>query len=302
MTNPSTGAPRPRPRRRKPRGQSMLVSIVMILLIILLVLLIVSLLADLFKPEEEPAGAVGPNTSAVSLPTQSSASSEPAALPELSNSSDTAGEEDAVPDPDNPFSESTSPDAWNMILVNRNYPLPDDFSNELTQPSWSTYRVDARIIDAMEALYDAAKEAGHNLVLVSGYRGVERQTVLYENSVAEYQAQGMSRTEAEEEAAKLILPPGTSEHHTGLAADIVCDVWFDRYAGYLDESYADYASAQWLAAHCAEYGFILRYPEDKTDITGVDYEPWHFRYVGVEAATEIMEQGICLEEYLGRIN
>ena len=297
MTTPS-GAPRPQPRRRRRRKQNKLVPIVMILLIILLTLLIISLLVDLLKPEETSGGTDGPNVSAVSLPSQSS--SEASSASSQSEVSTSAAEEE--PDPDNPYGESTSPDAWNMILVSRNYPLPDGYAPELVSPSWSTYRVDARIADAMEALYEAAKEAGHNLVLVSAYRGVERQTVLYEDKVAGYQANGMSRSEAEDEAAKLILPPGTSEHHTGLAVDVVCDVWFDKYAGYLDENYANYASAQWLAAHCAEFGFILRYPKDKTSITGVDYEPWHFRYVGVEAATSIMADGICLEEYLGKIN
>lgn len=186
-----------------------------------------------------------------------------------------------------------------MLLVNIGHPLPDNYEPDLIQPSWSNYRVDARIVDEVNALYDAAKEDGFNLVLVSAYRGMARQTVLYEEKVTSYQNAGMSRKEAEAEAAKLILPPGTSEHHTGLALDVVCDTWYNRYAGYLDATFADYASAEWLADNCTEFGFILRYPSNKTLITGVDYEPWHFRYVGKEAAKQIMSSGICLEEYLG---
>lgn len=106
-------------------------------------------------------------------------------------------------------------------------------------------------------------------------------------------ARGLNRNQAEIEAARNVAYPGTSEHHLGLAVDIV-SLQYQQ----LDEAQARTPEIIWLTEHCSEYGFILRYPKDKTQITGIVYEPWHFRYVGVETAKVIMEQGLCLEEYL----
>ena len=107
-------------------------------------------------------------------------------------------------------------------------------------------------------------------------------------------ARGYGEEKAREEAATSVAYPGTSEHNLGLAVDIVA-----RDYQILDDKQADTAEARWLEENCWKYGFILRYPTDKTDITGIIFEPWHYRYVGEEAAREIMERGICLEEYLG---
>ena len=104
---------------------------------------------------------------------------------------------------------------------------------------------------------------------------------------------GMSYMEAYSLASQIVMVPGASEHQLGLAIDINCDTYTS-----LDEGFADTEAGKWLAAHCYEYGFILRYPLGKEYITGVEYEPWHFRYVGKEAATVISEQGICLEEFI----
>ena len=98
--------------------------------------------------------------------------------------------------------------------------------------------------------------------------------------------------EAEEKVAYWVARPGTSEHQAGLAVDIV-----DTNYQSLDEQQEETPVQLWLMEHCAEYGFILRYPSGKSDLTGVGYEPWHYRYVGEEAAREIMDQGVCLEEY-----
>ena len=106
-------------------------------------------------------------------------------------------------------------------------------------------------------------------------------------------AEGNDQQAAEDEAATVVARPGCSEHNTGLAVDVECADFAD-----LDEGFRDTFAYEWLMEHCAEYGFILRFPQDKEDITGVIYEPWHYRYVGVEAATEIMSRGLCLEEYL----
>lgn len=119
------------------------------------------------------------------------------------------------------------------------------------------------------------------------------QITLYNRQVSQWLNRGYSQAEAEAKAATVVARPGTSEHHVGLAADVLGS----GYAS-LEESFENTPAFAWLKAHCAEYGFILRYPKEKEDITGVIYEPWHYRYVGVEAATEIMRRGITLEEYL----
>lgn len=138
-------------------------------------------------------------------------------------------------------------------------------------------------------MFDACRADGLYPLVWSSYRDTSEQQRMMEEKVDTFLAQGMSQREAEKEAKLWVAEPGYSEHELGLAVDInseseeLCASW-DVYA--------------WLQEHCWEYGFILRYPEDKTEITGIDYEPWHFRYVGKEAAREIMESGICLEEYI----
>ena len=122
---------------------------------------------------------------------------------------------------------------------------------------------------------------------------MEYQRKLFENQIKKLTAQGLERKQAEAKARNVVAYPGTSEHSLGLAADIVS---FDYQL--LDEEQANTPELKWLTTHCSRYGFILRYPEGKTHLTGIIYEPWHFRYVGREAAKAIMESGQCLEEYL----
>ena len=120
-----------------------------------------------------------------------------------------------------------------------------------------------------------------------------------ENEVqAQMKYNGYSREKAEQVAATRVAPPGTSEHNTGLAVDILSGDYYNHHS-QIEESFEYDAEAAWMKAHCAEYGFILRYPKDKQDVTGIIFEPWHFRYVGVEIATYIMQNGLTLEEYLG---
>ena len=119
------------------------------------------------------------------------------------------------------------------------------------------------------------------------------QTRLHNNKIARLRAAGYSLEAAKQEAARWVAVPGTSEHQTGLACDIT-----DQYYEFKDSSLENTALYQWMSQHCQEYGFIVRYPKDKEDVTGIIYEPWHFRYVGVEAATYIMEHGLCLEEFV----
>jgi D-alanyl-D-alanine carboxypeptidase len=133
--------------------------------------------------------------------------------------------------------------------------------------------------------------------LCSAYRTVEKSAQLYANKVSEFIGYGYSEADAKIEAAKWVAPPGTSEHHTGLAMDLVSSDYWSYYSD-LEHDYEKFDSFKWMYEHCAEFGFILRFPKDKQDITGITYEPWHYRFVGVEAAKYIMENGLCLEEYL----
>ncbi len=181
---------------------------------------------------------------------------------------------------------------WYMMLVNPWNPIPTAYTPNLVTVS-DGHSADYRVKDALEAMLTDCRKAGYNPVICSSYRTVSYQKTLFERQTALYLDCGYDRDRAEQEAAKWVARPGTSEHHTGLAFDIVA-------ASYqvLDRSQANTPEQKWLMANCHKYGFILRYPEYKTDITGINYEPWHYRYVGVEAATEIMERGICFEQYL----
>lgn len=185
-------------------------------------------------------------------------------------------------------------DDWALTLVNWETPVPTDYSIPELVELRNGQSIDRRAYPALQSMMDACRAAGLDPLICSSYRSRDFQTELYENKVAYYTAQGYDRTEAEELAAGWVARPGTSEHELGLAVDIV-----DTSYQSLDERQEQTAVQQWLLSHCAEYGFILRYPTDKADLTGVNYEPWHYRYVG-SAATEIMDEGQCLEEYLAK--
>lgn len=180
---------------------------------------------------------------------------------------------------------------WNLLLVNSEHPLKEH-DIKLTHLK-NGQAVDARIYPELQEMMDAMRAEGLSPLICSSYRTMEKQEALYNEKVRTCLAEGFSQAEAEKEAATWVAPPGTSEHQLGLALDIVAS-----YYQLLDESQEDTPEQKWLMEHCAEYGFILRYPTDKSDITGIGYEPWHYRYVGKDAAKEIMEKGICLEEYL----
>lgn len=188
---------------------------------------------------------------------------------------------------------AVSKDSWNLLLVNQDHPLPEDFQIPQLTQLVNGHAVDSRAYPELQRMMDDCRAEGLEPTICSSYRSWEKQTELFENKVRSCLPQAGSRREAEEQAAKWVSRPGASEHQAGLALDIV-----DKSYQLLDEGQEDTAVQQWLMAHCAEYGFILRYPTDKSALTGVSYEPWHYRYVGTEAAREIMSRGLCLEEYL----
>lgn len=182
---------------------------------------------------------------------------------------------------------------WELVLVNKDYPLDKEYVPELTEVG-DGKSVDSRIAEDTKAMLKAAEEADLRLFVVSGYRSYDDQYQVYQESMDERINGGMGSLEAYEDTKLSVAVPGYSEHATGLALDI-CDADYIE----LDDSQADTEEAKWLAENCQKYGFILRYPKGKEDVTGIVYEPWHFRYVGKEAAAEIMKKGITLEEYLG---
>lgn len=145
----------------------------------------------------------------------------------------------------------------------------------------------------MQRMMDDCRAAGLEPVICSSYRTLETQQRLYENKIRRLMNEGLSREEATAQAGTVVAVPGTSEHQTGLALDIV-----DASYQVLDTAQESTAVQQWLMANSWEYGFILRYPSEKSDLTGIIYEPWHYRYVGQDAAREMRELGMCLEEYL----
>lgn len=176
---------------------------------------------------------------------------------------------------------------WNLILVNREYCIPDDWETELTVLS-NGEKVDSRVYPYLQRMFDDARADGLCLYVNAGYRTYEQQRDLLDSKTNEYRRDGYTKKTARELAEKWVALPGTSEHQLGLAVDINADTDYTPS----DEVYG------WLALNAYKYGFIQRYPEDKTEITGIIYEPWHYRYVGEEAAREIKENGMCLEEYI----
>lgn len=181
---------------------------------------------------------------------------------------------------------------WQLLLVNPWNEMPEDY--EVTLKALPDgQKVDERAYDDLNAMLEACRDAGLRPKICSSYRTQAKQTYLYNNKITRLRNAGYSKAAALEEAGRWVARPGTSEHQLGLALDIVSSSY-----QALTKKQEKTAEQKWLMEHCWEYGFILRYPSDKSEITGIGYEPWHYRYVGKEAAKEIYDRGICLEEYL----
>ena len=185
---------------------------------------------------------------------------------------------------------------WELVLVNARNKISENYNASIMEVENGQY-VDERCYSQLKAMISDCKNAGNSPVVCSSYRSHEKQILLFSNKIKELTGQGYSKKQAKKEAGKVVAIPGTSEHQTGLACDIT-----DHYYEFKDSSLENTALYQWMSQHCQEYGFIVRFPKDKEDITGIIYEPWHFRYVGVEAATYIMEHDLCLEEFLDLYN
>lgn len=184
------------------------------------------------------------------------------------------------------------------ILVNKQHKVGSDYKPEnLVIPSGCDYQMEQTAAKALSDMLAAARADGYSdLILYSGYRTYSSQKNKFETRTQRYLNEGYSQAQAEEKAGEYIAPPGSSEHHTGLAADVCSSKIVSKF-GYLDDSFDSTEEYKWLREHCAEYGFIMRYRKDAEDITGFLYEPWHYRYIGVEHAKACTELSITYEEY-----
>ncbi len=183
--------------------------------------------------------------------------------------------------------------SWELRLVNSKNKLDEDFSVKTATikdefAAYDSMKFDSRAIESLHAMFAAAKQDGIQLSVISSYRTVARQTTLYQNKVNYYVDKGYGKQEAETQAATVVAIPGTSEHNLGLAIDI----------NSVEQNFDETKEYRWLEKNAEKYGFVLRYPKAKEEVTGIIYEPWHYRYVGVDAAKQMNELGMCLEEYV----
>lgn len=181
---------------------------------------------------------------------------------------------------------------WRLVLVNPWNKLPENWDQELVTLDGG-WRIDSRCSDDLIAMLNDCRASGASPLICSAFRTQEMQESLFANTLDSFLAQGYGADEARKLAARDTAVPGTSEHQLGLAVDIV-----DASYQQLNDAQERTAAQLWLTENSWRYGFILRYPNDKTDVTGIIYEPWHYRYVGKEYAKDIYEKGVCLEEYL----
>ena len=183
-----------------------------------------------------------------------------------------------------------------MVLVNHTSKMPDDYTFDTKECGSATAvnkTLQTAACDAFLSMQKAAAADGVTVWMQSGYRSVKYQTSLYERKTKYYLDKGYDNATAKEKAAAVVNPPGYSEHNCGLAADLNSP----EHTG-LDEGFEKTAAFRWLCEHAGDYGFILRYPKDAEDKTEIIYEPWHWRYVGVENAAKINASGLCFEEYI----
>lgn len=238
----------------------------------------ISLIGKAFKPKDEQS----------SIPV----SSNPTASTGASESTTTS-------EPTGPVPPDTATRAdWNLVLINRSNAIDNDLT--VKKVKFDNQYVDERVATAYQAMFDAAKADGITLYLRSGYRSIATQKANYEAEITRNMSNGMTKEDAIIETEKYYALPGQSEHHTGLALDIITPE-YHKSPNILDKRFADTAAYKWLIENCASFGFILRYPEEKVTITKINFEPWHYRYVGSDNAKYMKEKGICLEEYIAEL-
>lgn len=237
-----------------------------VVFVVAIFLLIIMLIVKIFKKENIVETATNENE------------------PQVSTASQTPDKETEQPEP-KPKNKITD---WRLTLANYENILPEDFEVDVADID-DTRQFDSRAIADLKAMINAMGRDGiSNIWVQSAYRSVERQKELYDNSVKKYLKQGKTQEEAERLTDEYINKPGASDHNLGLAVDF----------NNVDNNFEDLKAFKWLRENAEDYGFILRYPKDKEDITKISYESWHWRYVGQEHAKKMNELNMCLEEYI----
>lgn len=203
------------------------------------------------------------------------------------------------PKPDPADADNT----WAMFLVNSKNPVSEEYCDgietALVYESWREYYMDSRMSEYLKKMLEAAAEDGHQLIVMSAYRSVKYQQDNFDKSVKDrMDNRGMTYEEAYEDTLKEVQLPGYSEHNAGVAADIMSD----EYVSMDDDGFENTEAFKWLSENAADYGFVLRYPKGKEDVTGIIYEPWHYRFVGVYYAKLLTDRGITMEEYFEEMN
>ncbi len=299
---PNRHSPEAVARRRRRQRWKRIRFVLFILLLILAIVLAVRCTSRIEEPEESSLSSME-ESSESSL--SSGITSRPApdeSLPESTENEESGvsggdvSDESSEEESSDPYAPTDASEDWALMLVNADNPMPEDYTIELGNIN-ERFRMEKRAAEQMIKMIEAAEADGIGLYVTSAYRSVDYQQQLFDTNIQNLMAQGMTREEAEAETARNIAVPGTSEHSIGLAADIVTSDWF-YYHTDLTEDFEDTAAFDWLSEHAQEYGFILRYPKDKQDITKITYEPWHYRYVGLSNAEKIKASGLCLEEYV----
>lgn len=188
---------------------------------------------------------------------------------------------------------------WRIILVNRDHILSNELSIQLTNITENAHpnmKIAERISRDYQDMVAAAKADGINLYLRSSHRTIKLQQTYYDSTFKLYKSQGLSDKDAKTKVLEYIQYPGASEHHTGLALDIISVEW-ENTVKDLTDRFDTTDAFKWLDKHAVDYGFIMRYPKGKENVTGIKYEPWHYRYVGKDVAIYLKEKDLTLEEY-----
>lgn len=287
-----------RARRKKEIRRNRIIFAILCLALLALIVFGMVKLVGLFTKDKDSSS--GSTSSSTSISVSGDSTSEPASGSESGSTSSPESGSVSTSEPASATGTAATTgggDAdWLLTLVNNNVKLPDGWEDTLeTKVADSSTGKELATVaaDAFINMKNAAAAEGVDLMLCSGYRSVEYQQSLFDAEKQKWLDKGNSEEEAYNQAKTVVAVPGYSEHNSGLAADIVTPKHQN-----LDEAFGKTDAAKWLFEHAPEYGFILRYPENKQAITGIIYEPWHYRYVGVENAKAITASGLCLEEYL----
>ncbi len=261
--------------KRAPKWTYLLLSASLLLLAAAIVVEIV--LQRPYSPKSGPSASTQPSSSQQQTPSPSE--------PEPSTSAPT----EAPTETENPTEPEPREEDWSLALVNASHPIDEAAIPEDLTTLRNDIQVDSRVYPALQKMFDDARAEGIDPVVNEGFRTRQRQQEILDDYTASYIEQGYGEQAARELALQTVALPGTSEHELGLALDIIAS---DDGGNSNEEVY------QWLAENAYRYGFILRYPEDKVNQTGISFEPWHYRYVGKNHAEKIYQSGLCLEEYL----